>query len=325
MSNEQEGANVFKVEPGVGKPVRGKLLRKGRGFSRLELQEAGGTVFEAQKFGILVDTRRKSVHDFNVNFLKQLLEEERARKVKAELEKEIVEEKYKELMQVRGIGLSSAEILVDMGITSVEELAAFEVDKLEMDLPITTLKRWVRNAKKHLGEEVEEEGLEEIEAELEEIEEEDLEEMEAELDKLEEAELDKLEEAELEELEAELEEIGAEEEIVVEEAPGEELEESKKEEIYKELMQVRGIGKKTAQKIVELGATSIEELAALEVDMMPETADVSTKTVRTWIKNAQKHLEREKKEEKEEETEEITDEELDRIEAELDKLEDLED
>lgn len=317
MSNEQEGANVFKVEPGVGKPVRGKLLRKGRGFSRLELQEAGGTVFEAQKFGILVDTRRKSVHDFNVNFLKQLLEEERARKVKAELEKEIVEEKYKELMQVRGIGLSSAEILVDMGITSVEELAAFEVDKLEMDLPITTLKRWVRNAKKHLGEEVEEEGLEEIEAELEEIEEEDLEEMEA--------ELDKLEEAELEELEAELEEIGAEEEIVVEEAPGEELEESKKEEIYKELMQVRGIGKKTAQKIVELGATSIEELAALEVDMMPETADVSTKTVRTWIKNAQKHLEREKKEEKEEETEEITDEELDRIEAELDKLEDLED
>ncbi|MCK5587445.1 MAG: ribosomal protein L13e [Candidatus Lokiarchaeota archaeon] len=317
MSNEQEGANVFKVEPGVGKPVRGKLLRKGRGFSRLELQEACGTVFEAQKFGILVDTRRKSVHDFNVNFLKQLLEEERARKVKAELEKEIVEEKYKELMQVRGIGLSSAEILVDMGITSVEELAAFEVDKLEMDLPITTLKRWVRNAKKHLGEEVEEEGLEEIEAELEEIEEEDLEEMEA--------ELDKLEEAELEELEAELEEIGAEEEIVVEEAPGEELEESKKEEIYKELMQVRGIGKKTAQKIVELGATSIEELAALEVDMMPETADVSTKTVRTWIKNAQKHLEREKKEEKEEETEEITDEELDRIEAELDKLEDLED
>ena len=317
MSNEQEGANVFKVEPGVGKPVRGKLLRKGRGFSRLELQEAGGTVFEAQKFGILVDTRRKSVHDFNVNFLKQLLEEERARKVKTELEKEIVEEKYKELMQVRGIGLSSAEILVDMGITSVEELAAFEVDKLEMDLPITTLKRWVRNAKKHLGEEVEEEELEEIEAELEEIEEEDLEEMEA--------ELDKLEEAELEELEAELEEIGAEEEIVVEEAPGEELEESKKEEIYKELMQVRGIGKKTAQKIVELGATSIEELAALEVDMMPETADVSTKTVRTWIKNAQKHLEREKKEEKEEETEEITDEELDRIEAELDKLEDLED
>ncbi len=317
MSNEQEGANVFKVEPGVGKPVRGKLLRKGRGFSRLELQEAGGTVFEAQKFGILVDTRRKSVHDFNVNFLKQLLEEERARKVKAELEKEIVEEKYKELMQVRGIGLSSAEILVDMGITSVEELAAFEVDKLEMDLPITTLKRWVRNAKKHLGEEVEEEELEEIEAELEEIEEEDLEEMEA--------EMDKLEEAELEELEAELEEIGAEEEIVVEEAPGEELEESKKEEIYKELMQVRGIGKKTAQKIVELGATSIEELAALEVDMMPETADVSTKTVRTWIKNAQKHLEREKKEEKEEETEDITDEELDRIEAELDKLEDLED
>ncbi len=335
MSNEQEGAKVFKVELGVGKPVRNKLVRKGRGFSRLELKEAGSTVFEAREIGIPVDIKRKSVHDFNISLLKQLLEEERASAVRAELEKEVLEEKYQEFTQVRGIGLSSAETLVEMGITSVEELAALEANKLETDVPISTLKRWIRNAKKHLGEEIEEEEpeeikeeeLEELEAELEEIEKEELEELEeADLEEME-AELDELEDVELEELEAELEEIGAEveEEEVVETAPEEELIESEKEEIYKELMQVRGIGKKTAQKIVELGVTSIEELAALEVDMIPETAEVATKTLRTWIKNAQKHLEREKKEEKEEETEEITDEELDRIEAELDKLEDLED
>ena len=77
-----------------------------------------------------------------------------------------IKEEYKEFTQIRGIGLSSAEEIVEMGITSVEELAALEVEKLETDIPIATVKRWVRNAKKHLGEELEEEELEE---ELEEL------------------------------------------------------------------------------------------------------------------------------------------------------------
>jgi predicted flap endonuclease-1-like 5' DNA nuclease len=135
---------------------------------------------------------------------------------------------------------------------------------------------------------------------------------EEELEKLEElaeleTELDAIGEEEIEaELDAELEELG-EEELEKEEV--EELTEAGKEKIYKELMQVRGIGKKTAQKIVELGVTSIEELATLEVDMIPETADVSTETLRKWIKNAQKYLKEEEDEEKEEETEEELDDE----------------
>ncbi|MFX1519996.1 MAG: ribosomal protein L13e [Promethearchaeota archaeon] len=311
MNAEQKNAKVFKVELGVGKRIRSDSTRNGRGFSRLELKEADSTLKEASLFSIPIDVRRKTAHDFNISYLKELLEEERARVVKAELEKEVVEEQYKELTKVRGIGLASAETLIELGITSVEELAALEVNKLEMDIPITMLKRWIRNAKKYLGEEVEEE-------ELEEIEEEEIEEVEA--------ELDMLEEAELEDLEAELEEIGKEEEEELEkikEKPEEELIEAETQEIYKELMQVPGIGQKSAQKIVELGITSIEELAAFEVDMAPEMADVSTKTFRKWIKDAQKYLKREMEKGKEEESEELTDEELDKIEAELDELEDL--
>jgi len=320
MSNEQEGAKVFKVELGVGKPVRIRMKRNGRGFSRLELKEAGSTVLEARKFRIPIDTKRKSMHDFNISVLKEILEDERASSVRTELEKEVIKEEYQEFTQIRGIGLSSAEEIVEMGITSVEELAALEVEKIDTDIPIATIKRWVRNAKKHLGEDIEEEE----EEELEELEEE-LEELEEELEELGELEeeIEELEPTELTDLEAELEEIGTEEEKKVEEISENEFTVTEKEAIYKELMQVRGIGKKTAEKIVELGVTSIEELAALEVDMIPETADISTSSLRNWIKNAQKHLKRESEEIEDEETEEITDEELDKIEAELDELEDL--
>jgi len=77
-------------------------------------------------------------------------------------------------------------------------------------------------------------------------------------------------------------------------------------EIYKKLTQLRGIGNKTAEKLVEFGITSIEDIAALEVDMIPETLDISTKSLRTAIKNARKHLEREIEEKKSRKIEEIT-------------------
>ncbi|MHA2061384.1 MAG: helix-hairpin-helix domain-containing protein, partial [Candidatus Sifarchaeia archaeon] len=212
MSNEQEGAEVFKVELGVGKPARNRIKRKGRGFSRLELNEAGSSVLEARKFSIPVDSKRKSMHDFNISVLKELLEEERASSVRAELEKEAIKEEYQEFTQIRGIGLSSAETLVEMGITSVEELAALEVEKLETDIPTSTIKRWVRNAKKHLGEDIEELEEEELE-ELEELEE----------------EIEELEATELTDLEAELEEIGTEEEKEVEEISEDEVSVTEKE------------------------------------------------------------------------------------------------
>ncbi|MCE4602404.1 MAG: 50S ribosomal protein L13e [Desulfurococcales archaeon] len=47
--------------------------RKGRGFSLGELREAGLSPQQARKLGIRVDKRRKSVHPWNVEALKDYL------------------------------------------------------------------------------------------------------------------------------------------------------------------------------------------------------------------------------------------------------------
>jgi len=86
----------------------------------------------------------------------------------------------------------------------------------------------------------------------------------------------------------------------------EELTEDERAEIYKILTQLRGIGQKTAEKLVEFGITSIEDIASLEVDMIPETLGISTKSLRTAIKNARKHIEKEIEEEEPAKAEEIT-------------------
>ena len=48
-------------------------LRRGRGFSVLELKEAGITVDQARRLGIPVDRRRRSAHKWNVRALKEYL------------------------------------------------------------------------------------------------------------------------------------------------------------------------------------------------------------------------------------------------------------
>lgn len=47
--------------------------RRGKGFSRSELREAGIDPKQARKLGIPVDPRRKTKHDENVKFLKHYL------------------------------------------------------------------------------------------------------------------------------------------------------------------------------------------------------------------------------------------------------------
>jgi len=49
--------------------------RIGRGFSILEIREAGLTIDKARKLGIYVDKRRRSKHEINVKILKDFLKE----------------------------------------------------------------------------------------------------------------------------------------------------------------------------------------------------------------------------------------------------------
>ncbi len=48
--------------------------RKGKGFSRKELEKAGLTVKEALKLGIPVDKRRSSAYEENIEALKRFVE-----------------------------------------------------------------------------------------------------------------------------------------------------------------------------------------------------------------------------------------------------------
>jgi large subunit ribosomal protein L13e len=48
--------------------------RYGKGFSREELKKAGLSLKEALRFGISVDSRRKSAHEENVEVVKAFLE-----------------------------------------------------------------------------------------------------------------------------------------------------------------------------------------------------------------------------------------------------------
>jgi ribosomal protein L13E len=51
--------------------------RFGRGFSREELKKAGSSLKEAVKLGLLVDDKRKTGHDQNVDTAKTFLQERR--------------------------------------------------------------------------------------------------------------------------------------------------------------------------------------------------------------------------------------------------------
>src|SRR5712692_815801 len=63
----------------VQRAQKGKVfLRKGRGFSLAELKKAGLDVVAAKKMHLMVDPRRSTVYDFNVDNLSKLAIENRA-------------------------------------------------------------------------------------------------------------------------------------------------------------------------------------------------------------------------------------------------------
>jgi ribosomal protein L13E len=59
----------------IVKTPKGKT-REGRGFSRLEIKEAGLNIQNVREMGIPIDKRRKSCRKENVELLKKVLKKE---------------------------------------------------------------------------------------------------------------------------------------------------------------------------------------------------------------------------------------------------------
>ena len=60
-----------KIEAQVTRSMGTRRWRKGRGFSRKEIREAGLTLNEPKQFNIPIDKRRNTVHLRNVQLLKK--------------------------------------------------------------------------------------------------------------------------------------------------------------------------------------------------------------------------------------------------------------
>lgn len=60
------------IKPKV--PKKDGTQREGKGFSRDEIEKAGTNLKDAIRFGVSVDTRRKTAHEENVKALKTFLQ-----------------------------------------------------------------------------------------------------------------------------------------------------------------------------------------------------------------------------------------------------------
>lgn len=120
------------AEPFVKSPKDAKP-RRGRGFTKSELNEAELSVKEARDMGLIVDLRRKSTHPENVEILKNFIKEmeELVEAIMAEEEaKPEAPDAVAELSSLRQVKKADAQALVEAGITSLEDLAYCEIDKV---------------------------------------------------------------------------------------------------------------------------------------------------------------------------------------------------
>ncbi|UCE09847.1 MAG: ribosomal protein L13e [Candidatus Thorarchaeota archaeon] len=118
-------------DPSVKSPRDGQP-RIGRGFSRAEIQAAGLTVKEARRMGVIVDLRRKTSHPENAEALTEFSKtiQEVAASVSVEVPFKAIEDAVAELSSLRAVNKAEAQLLVDAGIKTLEDLAYMEISKV---------------------------------------------------------------------------------------------------------------------------------------------------------------------------------------------------
>jgi len=121
------------AEPRVRSPTNAQP-RRGRGFSREEIFQAGLTIVDGRKMGLIVDVRRKSVYPENVEALKQYMKDlEEIIKALAKEEGAVgvaTDKIAAELSSLRAVKASEVPLLIDAGIKSIEDLAYCDIPKV---------------------------------------------------------------------------------------------------------------------------------------------------------------------------------------------------
>ena len=113
--------------------------RKGKGFSRGELKEAGLGIKHALHQGIPIDPRRSTTHNENVKTLNACLG------MKATMPAPQVD-----LTEIEGIGPKRSEQLKATGVRSLKKLAESKPKQISEKLGVSEKRaaRWIKNAKK---------------------------------------------------------------------------------------------------------------------------------------------------------------------------------
>jgi hypothetical protein len=121
------------AEP-TAKSPRDARPRRGRGFSNDEVSQAGLTIDEARRMGLIVDIKRKTVHPENVAALKQYIKD--LENLVASMAEEAEPTKSKaaapadDLLSLRAVKKADVPLLVKAGIKTFEDLAYCDISKV---------------------------------------------------------------------------------------------------------------------------------------------------------------------------------------------------
>ncbi len=120
------------ADPTVRAPKDAKP-RKGRGFSRDEITKAGLSVKAARDMDLIVDLRRKTSYEENIEALKQYMDDLQSYISALEAEAPSAGIEYEAvdvLSSLKVVKKADAKKLVEAGIHTLEDLAYCELDKI---------------------------------------------------------------------------------------------------------------------------------------------------------------------------------------------------